>query len=330
MAYASFDIASVHRLLKQQRFAEAAGMLIAGADAGHPTACDELAQWRIVGNVVRRDLANARALLRSAWTAGSASSGLLYAAFLASGVGGPSDWLGAVEGLRGLAADHPAAAEQLRLIDAMALTPEGAPAVAIKRRLVSVSPHIELAEALFTPRECAYLLAVGAPIFRRSLVVDPRTGRMMAHPIRKSDGAMIGVHAEDVAINALNRRIATFSRTDPVQGEPLQLLRYGPADEYRAHLDTLPAEPNQRIVTVIVYLSSEYEGGESAFLRAGMKIRGKLGDAILFHNVRSDGEPDAMAEHAGLPVVSGTKHIASRWIRARRFEYPPPKPLIDI
>jgi prolyl 4-hydroxylase len=323
-------LASVQRLLDAGRLQSAARMLNTAADGGDLVAIIELAQWRIAGTIIRRDLASARALFERAWSGGSEAAGLLYAAFLASEVGGPADWMSALGVLRALAPNNSQAARQLSLIDAMALTSDGAPATPIARQHLSVSPHIDLAHGLFTPQECAYLLAVGAPHFQRSLVADPRTGRMIPHPVRRSDAAMLGVHTEDVAINALNRRIAAFSGTAAAQGEPLQLLRYRPGDEYRTHLDVLAGERNQRQVTVLVALSDDHEGGETAFTRTALKLRGRRGDAILFRNVTSSGQPDPMAEHAGLPVTRGVKHIASRWIRRERFTFPAPKPLVEM
>ena len=131
-------------------------------------------------------------------------------------------------------------------------------------------------------------------------------------------------------VNAINRRIAALSGTGIEQGEPLQVLRYRPGGQYRAHMDALPAEANQRIVTVLVYLTDAYEGGETSFLRTGLAFKGRKGDALLFRNVTETGEPDQMAVHAGLPVRRGAKIIGSRWIRERRFTYPPPVPLLDL
>ena len=178
--------------------------------------------------------------------------------------------------------------------------------------------------------ECAWLREAGEPALRPSLVADPGTGRMVPHPVRSSDAAMFGVFAEDLVVNALNRRIAALSGTRPDQGEPLQLLRYRPGGEYKPHMDALPAEPNQRILTVLVYLSDDYEGGETSFPNTGLSFRGRSGDALLFRNAGDDGRADPLALHAGLPVTSGVKYLASRWIRAGRFTYPPPKPLVEI
>jgi prolyl 4-hydroxylase len=141
---------------------------------------------------------------------------------------------------------------------------------------------------------------------------------------------MFGVYAEDLVVNALNRRIAALSGTGIDQGEPLQLLRYRPGGEYKPHMDALPAEPNQRILTVLVYLSDDYEGGETAFPNAGLSFRGRTGDALLFRNTGADGRPDPLSLHAGLPVARGIKYLASRWIRANRFTYPPPRPILEL
>jgi prolyl 4-hydroxylase len=72
-------------------------------------------------------------------------------------------------------------------------------------------------------------------------------------------------------------------------------------------------------MTALIYLNDDYEGGETAFVRTGLKVRGKAGDVILFHNQGTDGGPNPMSEHAGLPVTNGAKYLATRWIREARW-----------
>jgi prolyl 4-hydroxylase len=120
-------------------------------------------------------------------------------------------------------------------------------------------------------------------------------------------------------VHALVRRIAAASATRVEQGEPLQVLRYRPGQQYRSHLDAVPVQGNRRILTMIVYLNDGYEGGETRFVKTGLSVRGRKGDGLLFRNTLPDGRPDPMSEHAGLPVTAGTKLIASRWIWERDF-----------
>jgi prolyl 4-hydroxylase len=323
-------IGQVQRLLGERRVAEAAQLLIRAAEAGDVAAQAALAQWRISGDIVRRDLAGARRLLGLAGSGGDPESALLNAYFLAAGVGGPDDWTGAVAALAALAPSDSRASAQLRLLEQMDLDPNGFPRRPPPVRPLSAAPRAAACEGFMTPAECAWLRSAGEPALRPSAVVDPQSGRMVPHPVRSSDAATFGVHSEDLVVNALNRRIAAATGTRPEQGEPLQLLRYRPGGEYKPHMDALPAERNQRILTALVYLSDEYEGGETSFPQTGLSYRGGTGDALIFSNVAADGRSDPLALHAGLPVTRGTKYLASRWIRAERFTFPPPKPLLNL
>jgi prolyl 4-hydroxylase len=183
---------------------------------------------------------------------------------------------------------------------------------------------------LFSPTECNFLIAEAEPWLQPSVVVDPASGRHLRNPIRTSDGMAFGHVQEGPAIHALNRRIAAATGTDARQGESLQILRYRPGQEYKPHFDALAGEANQRILTMLVYLNDDYEGGETLFLRTGLRFKGRKGDALLFRNALEDGRADEMTQHAGLPVVAGEKIIASRWIRARPFVFPPPPPLLNL
>jgi prolyl 4-hydroxylase len=124
---------------------------------------------------------------------------------------------------------------------------------------------------------------------------------------------------ETPAIHAINQRLGAASGTAVANGEPLQILRYAPGQEYRPHHDALPHTDNQRILTMLVYLNDAYEGGETMFLKTGLAVKGAIGDALLFRNADRQGRPDPDARHAGLPVRSGEKLIASRWIHEKRF-----------
>jgi prolyl 4-hydroxylase len=121
-------------------------------------------------------------------------------------------------------------------------------------------------------------------------------------------------------IHALNQRIAAATATAAAQGEPLQVLRYDVGQEFRPHSDALSHDPNQRVLTTLVYLNQGYEGGETAFVQTGLAFRGAPGEALIFRNVDARGRPDPRATHAGLPVRRGVKFLASRWIRARALD----------
>ena len=130
-------------------------------------------------------------------------------------------------------------------------------------------------------------------------------------------------------LHAINRRIATATDTVYEQGEPLQVLRYRPGEEYKLHSDALPPGGEQRVTTMLVALETNFAGGETTFPRLGLRWRGREGEALIFANVGADGEPDPRMLHAGEPVTRGTKHLLSKWIRGRPLDLsgPPGRPL---
>jgi prolyl 4-hydroxylase len=101
--------AQVDALLAQKRYQDAAQLLLASAAVGNPQACGTLAEWRITGDIIRRDLGVARTLLGKAAAGGHREAALLHASFLASGVGGPDEWPRARAALKALAAAEPRA-----------------------------------------------------------------------------------------------------------------------------------------------------------------------------------------------------------------------------
>jgi len=313
------------------RIADAYRLLTGPPAADDPEALFMLALWRLTGQPIRRDLAAAREFFRRAAEGSHGPAAQIYCAFVANGTGGAADWPGAITLLEQAATRDPDAAAQLELIRKMRLSANGEPLDSLDARELSTTPAIHCFPGFLTPEECDFLVAQATPTFAPSLVVDPHTGRQMLNPVRTSDGTAFPLTAENPAIHAINRRIAAATGTDVAQGEPLQVLRYHPGQEYKPHFDALPAgEANQRILTALAYLTDGYNGGETLFLSTALRFRGKKGDLLVFRNATPDGRADPNAQHAGLPVSRGVKIIATRWIRARPFVLPPPIPALDV
>ena len=320
--------AQADALVAAGRAQDAYNLLNISQASGDPDALFTLANWRLSGQIVRRDLPASRDLYRRAGEAGHEAAARNYTAFIASGIGGASEWQTAMRLLE--RASYDGAREQLTLIEAMKLAASGDPVELPAEGKLSDRPYVSAFAALFSPAECDFLTAEAQTWLQPSMVIDPRTGGLVRNPVRTSDSMSFGYVQENPAVHALNRRIAAATGTDVRQGESLQVLRYRPGQEYKPHLDAVAGEPNQRILTMLVYLNDDYQGGETLFLKTGLRFRGKKGDALLFRNALANGRGDEMAQHAGLPVTVGEKIIASRWIRARPFVFPPPPPMLDV
>jgi prolyl 4-hydroxylase len=319
----------VDALTAAGRIADAFALLTGPGAATDADALLCLADWRLSGRFIHRNLATARNLFGHAARLGSTDGLAAYIAFTAGGIGGPADWQLARTLLGSQAEVDPDAVEELALLEAMELTPDGAPARPPEEEILSESPRISCVRRLFSAEECRFLIARALPRLGPSTIVHPATGRQVPDPIRTSDAMAFPFVEESPAIHALNRRIAAATDTAVAQGEPLHVLRYRPGQEYKPHLDALPNERNQRIVTMLVYLNDDYEGGETRFDRTGLTFRGARGDALIFRNIDAAGRPDGLTRHAGLPVTAGEKLLATRWIRSQPFMLPPPRPVLN-
>ncbi|MBV9932218.1 MAG: 2OG-Fe(II) oxygenase [Alphaproteobacteria bacterium] len=308
-------LAAALALFAEGRVAEAIGILQQRAGAGDPEALFALGDvfWRGVGVV--QDYPRGRALFAMASEAGDATAARAVTNLLASGIAGPRDWPLALRRLEAEARSDGRRAEMLALIRRMALTGDGDPLWLPDQERLADRPDIRLFRDALTAAECDFLIRVAEPTYEPSKVVA--VGGGLRVPLRTSDGSTLHWLIEDPATHALNRRLAALSGTRWDQGEPLQILRYRPGQQYRPHVDWLD-EANPRVLTALAWLNDDYEGGETAFAKAGLTVRGRAGDVLVFRSEAPGGGLDPLSEHAGLPVTAGTKYLASRWIRAGR------------
>lgn len=311
-------LARAFELSKSGRNAEAVVLVNRLAAQGEPEALYTLAEMKWRGGMVPQDPVQGRELYRRAGEAGHAAAATASTNLLASGIAGARDWPRALQRLREEARSHPRRRQALALLDRMKLTPEGDPESVRPGEELSKSPRVILFQRLFSAAECDFLRQAAEPGYGPSVVNDA-AGRMVRDSIRTSDGSTIHWLIEDPAVHALNRRLAAASGTAAEQGEAMQILRYRPGQQYHPHLDFVRSSENQRVMTALVYLNHDYKGGETCFIKTGLKVKGRKGDALVFHSALEDRNPDPMSEHAGLPVTSGTKFLASRWIRERRW-----------
>jgi prolyl 4-hydroxylase len=314
-------VAEAQSLFQSGQSQRAMDLLGECASRNDPDALEYLATLCLAGNIVNRDLVLSRDLFHRAAAAGSETAAAAYRAFVANGTGGPAVWKKAVELVEQAARSDPQAERELQLISAMQLSDDGDPIDSFSAEHISNSPDVVIHRSLFTEAECEFLIESAMPSLKPSTVVDPQTGALVPNPIRTSDAAGFPLMSEKPAIHALCRRLAAASGTHVKQGEPLQILRYGPGQEYRPHFDAIGGADNQRVLTFLVYLNDDFEGGETLFLKPDLKIKCRKGDGILFRNADGDGRLDPNSQHAGLPVTAGEKFLASRWIRARPLQY---------
>jgi len=273
--------------------------------------------WLLEGRFTGQDFMAARERLGDAAELGHVGAARTLAGLVAGGVGTEPDWSGSLKLLEQWADRDPITARQIELIRQMALDSDGRPLNLLQPRQLCDDPRVERVDGLLTSDECAFLIDLADPRMRRATIFHEGEQRFVEDPVRRSDKAGFPIVSEWPFVRAINLRIAAATGTAVEWGEPLQVLRYGPEQEYRPHFDAIAGMENPRVLTALVWLNDDYSGGETRFEELGLSERGRPGDLLVFANTRDDGSPDMRTRHSGAPVSSGVKYLGSRWIRAK-------------
>ena len=105
-------------------------------------------------------------------------------------------------------------------------------------------------------------------------------------------------------------------------GEGLQILKYTPGQEYKAHYDffssTSKAANNNRISTLVMYLNDVEEGGETFFPKLDFSVSPQKGTAVYFEYFYTDQDVNELTLHGGAPVIKGEKWVATQWMRKQK------------
>ena len=204
--------------------------------------------------------------------------------------------------------------------------------IALGDRMVEVMatvrrPRLVVFRGLLTDAECDALIELSRPRLARSETVVNRTGASEVNAARTSQG-MFFSRGESGLVADVEARLASLLNWPVERGEGLQVLRYGPGAEYRPHFDYFdPAQPGshailrrggQRVGTVLLYLNTPEAGGATTFPDAGIEVQAVRGLAVFFAYERP--HPDTLTLHGGAPVHAGEKWVATKWLRASRFD----------
>jgi hypothetical protein len=92
--------------------------------------------------------------------------------------------------------------------------------------------------------------------------------------------------------------------------EHYNMIKYSDGQQYKAHYDGHTS--TARVLSAIVYLNNNYEGGHVEFTNFGVKIKPEPGMLLLF--------PSNYAyTHIAHPVVEGSKYAIVTWIHDRKI-----------
>ncbi len=187
-------------------------------------------------------------------------------------------------------------------------------------------PRVIVFGNLLSKEECKDLIALASPKMARSRTVDRATGGEEVNDARTSDG-MFFQRGEGELVTRIEKRLAELVNWPYENGEGLQILHYGPGNQYEPHNDYFdikdPGTPlilqrgGQRVATIVMYLQSPEKGGGTIFPDVGFEVAPIAGNAVFFTYDKPS--PSTKTLHGGQPIIQGDKWIATKWLRERVF-----------
>lgn len=188
------------------------------------------------------------------------------------------------------------------------------------------APYVKPAviENLITPNESKYILESAKSKFNDSTILSGKDDS-----IRKSETAWL--KKDDPVVDTIFKRFSEQFKFDVANVEDLQVVRYQPGGFYNDHHDSccddtqhcqdFVRKSGQRVLTILIYLNDEFEGGHTNFKNLNLNLKASPLGGIVFHPLQSGGgnfcHPNAL--HKGTPVTSGVKYICNVWVRERPF-----------
>lgn len=196
---------------------------------------------------------------------------------------------------------------------------------------LSESPYIAYVPEFLTNQECDYFVSKANAIgLKPATTYSPSRDEYVPDPARDSWVAKFICQDKNQISQRVSKRLSHLLKTNVLQHEPFQVMRYQEGERYLPHYDFFPERTHsnpwwnksggQRVWTVLMYLNQEYQGGETAFLNTNLKIKGEKGGALIFRNLTQDGSRDVKTVHLGMPATEGEKWVVSLWTRQNHYK----------
>ncbi|MCK2005920.1 2OG-Fe(II) oxygenase [[Brevibacterium] frigoritolerans] len=175
-------------------------------------------------------------------------------------------------------------------------------------------PLIVVLENVLSDEECDGLIELSKNKMNRSKIGITHE----ENEIRTSSSMFFQENEYDI-ITKIEKRISTIMNIPVEHGEGIQILKYTPGQEYKAHFDFFTsssiAAKNNRISTIILYLNDVEHGGETFFPKLNFSVFPRKGMAVYFEYFYNDKNLNELTLHGGAPVITGEKWVATQWMR---------------
>lgn len=188
------------------------------------------------------------------------------------------------------------------------------------------SPRVVVVDNFMSNEECDLMIERARPYVSRSTVVEHGTANNIVDSVRTSQGMFFN-QQQDEFIKTIENRMSEFAKWPVLNGEGIQVLRYGESELYKPHNDyfnrndpsngPILQRGGQRVATILVYLNDVEAGGGTSFPEVKLEVKPRKGTAIFFAYPTADHTSKTL--HGGSPVLKGEKWVCVKWFRENQF-----------
>ncbi|MET0290800.1 MAG: 2OG-Fe(II) oxygenase [Steroidobacteraceae bacterium] len=189
-------------------------------------------------------------------------------------------------------------------------------------------PRVATFPDLVRTELCAELIGYATGRLEAARVYDPVSHEDIVIAHRSNTIATFDVNRAEFVHALLQARMSAACGVPDRWMEAPSVLHYSPGEQIREHYDFVNpssspdytaeiARNGQRIITFILYLNEDYDGGETDFPTLSLTHKGSRGEGIYFVNTLPDHSPDLRMIHAGRPTTRGEKWIITQFVRGR-------------
>lgn len=197
----------------------------------------------------------------------------------------------------------------------------------LKIETLNEKPHIVRIHDIITEQEAMYLRKKAQPKLKRS-TIQSKLGDITSD-FRIAQTAWLSGDCDSV-VKRVEHRIEEITGLDLRESEELQVVNYEIGGYYGPHLDAsrptnvdndntsaIAKHKNDRLATVLIYLNKVVAGGSTAFPRLNLSVLPIENSAVIWYNIKRNGNVDNKTLHSGCPVLLGLKWVATSWPREK-------------
>jgi predicted 2-oxoglutarate/Fe(II)-dependent dioxygenase YbiX len=292
----------------------------------------------LIGRDAPIDPARGLDLLRRAMDGGDGEAATLMSVLHGAGAWMPQSWDRALDCLViGATLGSGRARAQLRLLAGAEGGDQDWPALRRRidlapwlapphRRVLWESPRVRMSDAFAPPWVGPWIISQVRGRMRQALMYHGDIKQEVVDPHRSCSDFEYDLLGSDLILILIRNRIAAATGLPVAAMEPPRVFHYALGQDIKAHYDRLndgigdyarTGYKGDRVVTFLLYLNDDFDGGDLEFPLVGQRWKGKAGDGIYFAHVNAAGGPERLSLHAGLPIRRGEKYVLSQWIHDR-------------